>query len=67
MCLSSPSVPSAPAPQVQAKEQDQAVMSLLEDERRRRAMAAGLASTNKTGGQGVTTPVHSAPKTLLGA
>ena len=67
MCFSSPSMPAVqPAPPV-ATQQDAAVQAALDAERKRRAMAAGKASTIMTGPQGVTAPASYAPKTLLGA
>ncbi len=66
MCFSSPSMPAVPTPVLNPREQDQAVQQSLDAERRRRAQAAGLASTLLTGGQGVTTPATTAPKKLLG-
>ena len=66
MCLSSPSMPSAPAPLPQVQQQDAAVMAANDSERRRQAAAAGRASTMLTSGQGITTPATTAPKVLLG-
>ena len=66
MCFSSPKMPSIPAAVANPTEQDAAVTASLDADRRRRAAAAGQASTLLTGGQGLTTPATTAPKTLLG-
>ena len=65
MC-SAPDMPAVPAPIQNPTEQDAAVQASLDSERRRRAAAAGLSSTLKTGGQGLTQPAATAQKTLLG-
>lgn len=69
MCFSSPSVPAATPPPASAgpvQEQDQAVQAALDRERRRQAAAMGKRSTMLTGAAGVTAPVSTAPKTMLG-
>lgn len=67
MCLSTPSAPPiAPLPPT-VTEQDPAVISAMERERRRQAAALGRRSTILTGGSGLTSPATTAPaKTLLG-
>jgi hypothetical protein len=69
MCLSSPSMPAIPAAIQNPTEQDAAVQSSLDSEKRRRAAASGLASTllNTGGAAGIPGPA-TAPtgKTLLG-
>ena len=66
MCFGSPDIPAPPEPIRTPTEQDQAVVSAMESERRRRAAAAGLKSTLLTGGQGLTAPAATQQKTLLG-
>ena len=66
MCFSSSSMPAIPAPIQNPTEQDAAVTASLDADRRRRAAAAGQASTLLTGGQGLTTPANTSQKTLLG-
>lgn len=67
MCFfKTPSMPSIPAPVQNPTEQDAAVTASLDADRRRRAAAAGQASTLLTGGQGLTTPASTNQKTLLG-
>lgn len=62
---STPDMPKAPAPL--PTEQDPAVLAAREDEKRRRAVAAGQDSTILTGAQGLAAPASTAQKTLLGA
>ena len=66
MCFSSPSVPSAPAPQQVATAQDPAVVASMERERRRAAMSQGIKSTMLTGGSGLKSPGQVSMKSLLG-
>lgn len=66
MCFSTPSVPAAPAPLPTASEQDRAVTASMDEERRRKARASGLASMMLTGAQGAGT-VNAPGKTLLGS
>ena len=67
MCFSSPSMPAIPAAVQNPTEQDAAVTASLDADRRRRAAAAGQASTLLTGGQGLTGPATTTQKTLLGS
>lgn len=70
MCFSSrPSVPDAPAPPPPSvvTPQDPAVLQAQDADRRRRASVMGRASTISTGGQGLTMPVVTSGKSLLGA
>ena len=66
MCLSSPKVPKAPAAVPSVQEQDPAVQSAMDRERRRQAAALGRRSTLLTGGSGLTSPATTTTKTLLG-
>jgi hypothetical protein len=66
MCFSQPKVPTAQAPPSAPTEQDQAVQASLDRERRRQAAAMGKRSTMLTGPAGVTAPLTTAPKTMLG-
>lgn len=70
MCFSSPSMPTpppAPTPQSTAREQDAAITSALERERKARAAQRGRASTILTGAAGAApTAANLAGKTLLG-
>jgi hypothetical protein len=56
--------PTPPPPAV--TQQEQSVLESRDRERRRAMSAAGRQSTFLTGGQGVTAPVATATKTLLG-
>lgn len=69
MCFSQPKMPAVPAAIQNPTEADPAVQASLDAERRRRAAAAGLASTvrNSGGQSGLVAPAATAPKTLLGA
>jgi hypothetical protein len=61
-----PSVPPAepqPAP-VQYTDEDQ--QKARDDARQKARLAAGVAGTNKTGGQGLTKPANTMKKTALG-
>lgn len=63
-----PEAPSAPtAVDSTPTEVDPAVSAAREDEKRRRAAAAGLGSTILTGSQGLAAPATTGQKTLLGA
>jgi hypothetical protein len=66
MCFSQPKVPTAQAPPPTPTEQDQSVQASLDRERRRQAAAMGKRSTMLTGPAGVTAPLTTAPKTMLG-
>lgn len=67
MCLfNAPRVPSVAAPVQNPTEQDAAIRGMLEAERRRRAVAAGLSATIKTGPQGLTAPATTSAKRLFG-
>ncbi len=66
MCFSQPSMPAAPQPIKNPVETDPAIAASVEADRRRRAAAAGLASTILTGGLGVA-PIQGQGKTLTGS
>lgn len=66
MCVSSPSMPSAPPPTPTVAPSNPAVQAQVDAIRRRQAMAAGLSATMLTGGAGVG-PAVTAPKTLVGS
>lgn len=63
---SMPAVPVAPTAQASAREQEAAVTSALERERRARALASGRMSTILTGAQGAAMPGVVGSKTMLG-
>lgn len=66
MCFSQPKVPTAQPAPPQPTEQDASVQASLDRERRRQAAAMGKRSTMLTGPGGVTAPISTAPKTMLG-
>ena len=70
MCFfSRPSVPDAPPPPrpTVVTPTDPSILQSQDAERKRRAAVMGRASTISTGSQGLTMPVATAGKSLLGA
>ena len=67
MCTSRPSAPAVQALPATPTEQDPAVQSAVNAERRRQAAALGRQSTILSGPAGAMAPATTATKTLLGA
>lgn len=65
MCFSGPTIPKPTAAPATATPSDPVVVAAVERERRRQQMLGG--KTILTSGQGVTTPMPTGPKTVLGA
>lgn len=68
MCFAGPSMPGVTEAPKSPTEQDPVIQAKLADERKRRAQAAGLASTMLTGSSGLTMPATTTnSKSLLGS